>query len=114
VLIGNAAHQLHPVAGQGFNLGLRDAVILADALMTKPVDIGTVLKTYAKHRQLDQALITGFTDNVIKLFSTNSALFSVVRNSGLLMLDKIPMIKNQFARQTMGLGSRLARLKKVG
>ncbi len=113
VLIGNAAHQLHPVAGQGFNLGLRDAAILADALMSKN-DIGKVLEAYAKHRQLDQALITGFTDNVIKLFSTDSALFSVVRNSGLLMLDNIPLMKNQFARQTMGLGSRLARLKKVG
>ncbi len=113
VLIGNAAHQLHPVAGQGFNLGLRDAAILADSLMSKS-DIGKVLEAYAKHRQLDQALITGFTDNVIKLFSTDSALFSVVRNSGLLMLDNIPLMKNQFARQTMGLGSRLARLKKVG
>ncbi len=113
VLIGNAAHQLHPVAGQGFNLGLRDAAILADALLSNKDDIVTVLNTYAKHRQLDQALITGFTDNVIKLFSTDNALFSVVRNSGLLMLDKIPFMKHQFARQTMGLGSRLARLKKV-
>jgi 2-octaprenyl-6-methoxyphenol hydroxylase len=114
VLIGNAAHQLHPVAGQGFNLGLRDAAILADAVTTGENDIAQVLETYASRRQLDQALITGFTDNVIKLFSTNSALFSVVRNSGLLMLDKVPMFKNQFARQTMGLGSRLARLKNVG
>ncbi len=114
VLIGNAAHQLHPVAGQGFNLGLRDAAILADVLMTGESDIRNVLEVYAKHRQLDQTLITGFTDNVIKLFSTNNVLFSVVRNSGLLMLDKIPMFKNQFARQTMGLGSRLARLKNVG
>ncbi|MEO1889677.1 MAG: 2-octaprenyl-6-methoxyphenyl hydroxylase [Cycloclasticus sp.] len=113
VLIGNAAHQLHPVAGQGFNLGLRDAAILADALMSDENNIVTVLETYANRRQLDQALIMGFTDNVIKLFSTDSALFSVVRNSGLLMLDKIPLMKNQFARQTMGLGSRLARLKKV-
>ncbi|PHS73183.1 MAG: 2-octaprenyl-6-methoxyphenyl hydroxylase [Cycloclasticus sp.] len=110
VLIGNAAHQLHPVAGQGFNLGLRDAAILADALLSNQNDMATVLETYANRRQLDQALITGFTDNVIKLFSTDSALFSVVRNSGLLMLDKIPLMKNQFARQTMGLGSRLARL----
>lgn len=115
VLIGNAAHQLHPVAGQGFNLGLRDAVILADALMSNQddLDVDSALETYAKRRKLDQALITGFTDNVIKLFSTSNALFSCVRNSGLLMLDKIPLMKDQFARQTMGLGSRLARLKKV-
>lgn len=113
VLIGNAAHQLHPVAGQGFNLGLRDAAILADVLMSaaneKPMN--ALLDTYAQRRKMDQALITGFTDNVIKLFSTDSSLFSVVRNSGLLMLDKVPVLKNQFARQTMGLGSRMARLK---
>jgi len=115
VLIGNAAHQLHPVAGQGFNLGLRDAAILADALMSNQdgLNIDEVLETYTKRRKLDQALITGFTDNVIKLFSTNNALFSFVRNSGLLILDKIPPMKSQFARQTMGMGSRLARLKKV-
>ena len=113
VLIGNAAHQLHPVAGQGFNLGLRDAAILADTLMSSADDVGAVdvLETYAKYRKADQALITGFTDNVIKLFSTDSALLSVVRNNGLLMLDKVPLLKNQFARQTMGLSSRLARLK---
>jgi len=111
VLLGNAAHTLHPVAGQGFNLGLRDAVILADALLSNPNDIAEVLATYAKRRALDQTLIIGFTDNVIKLFSTDNALFSIVRNSGLLMLDKIPLMKHQFARQTMGLSSRLARLK---
>ena len=113
VLIGNAAHQLHPVAGQGFNLGLRDAAILADTLITANADIGTteVLESYEKYRKTDQRLITGFTDNVVKLFSTDNALLSLVRNSGLLMLDKVPALKHQFAQQTMGLGSRLARLK---
>ncbi|OUR85292.1 2-octaprenyl-3-methyl-6-methoxy-1,4-benzoquinol hydroxylase [Cycloclasticus sp. 44_32_T64] len=113
VLIGNAAHQLHPVAGQGFNLGLRDAAMLADVLMSAKQDIGTdeMLEAYARQRKTDQALVIGFTDTVIKLFSTDSALFSVVRNSGLLMLDKVPVLKNQFARQTMGLGSRFTRLE---
>lgn len=113
VLIGNAAHQLHPVAGQGFNLGLRDAAMLADVLMSAPQDMGVedMLGTYARQRKTDQALITGFTDSVIKLFSTDNAMLSVVRNSGLLMLDKVPMLKNEFARQTMGLGSRFARLR---
>ncbi|ORU91678.1 MAG: 2-octaprenyl-3-methyl-6-methoxy-1,4-benzoquinol hydroxylase [Cycloclasticus sp. symbiont of Bathymodiolus heckerae] len=114
VLIGNAAHQLHPVAGQGFNLGLRDAALLADALMADDIkDMESILEAYAQQRKTDQMLITGFTDNVIKLFSTDNAVFSLVRNSGLLMLDKIPLLKSQFARQTMGLGSRLARLKAV-
>ena len=113
VLIGNAAHQLHPVAGQGFNLGLRDAAILADVLahnlQNKGVD--EVLEIYARRRKTDQQLVTGLTDNLIKLFSTDNALLSVLRNSGLLILDKLPMLKNQFAQQTMGLSSRFARIK---
>ncbi|ORU92080.1 MAG: 2-octaprenyl-3-methyl-6-methoxy-1,4-benzoquinol hydroxylase [Cycloclasticus sp. symbiont of Poecilosclerida sp. N] len=114
VLIGNAAHQLHPVAGQSFNLGLRDAAILADTLMShESFNVEHILDTYVQRRKTDQMLIIGFTDNVIKLFSTNNALLSVLRNSGLLMLDKAPVLKNQFARQTMGLGSRLARLNVV-
>lgn len=113
VLIGNAAHQLHPVAGQGFNLGLRDAVGLADVLMTTNSDAGEAasLQVYAKRRKLDQGMITGFTDQVVKLFSNDSAALSLIRNNGLLLLDKVPMFKNQFARQTMGLATRLARLK---
>ena len=113
VLIGNAAHQLHPVAGQGFNLGLRDAAILAVALRSAVNDVGAedVLALYAQQRKSDQRLITGFTDSVVRLFSNNNALLSFMRNSGLLVLDKVPLLKNQFARQTMGLGSRLARLK---
>ena len=113
VLIGNAAHQLHPVAGQGFNLGLRDAVILADTLMSTDEDVGAeeVLEAYENQRKTDQALVTGFTDSVIKLFSTNNAVLSLLRNSGLMMLDKVPVLKNQFARQTMGLGARFARLR---
>ena len=113
VLIGNAAHQLHPVAGQGFNLGLRDAAILADVLAHNLQDKGVdeVLEIYAQRRKTDQQLVTGLTDNLIKLFSTDNALLSVLRNSGLLILDKLPMLKNQFAQQTMGLSSRFARIK---
>lgn len=113
VLIGNAAHQLHPVAGQGFNLGLRDAAMLADVLISAPqdADVEELLESYARQRKTDQMLITGFTDSVIKLFSTDNAMLSIIRNSGLLMLDKVPMLKDQFAEQTMGLGSRFARLK---
>ncbi|ORU90379.1 MAG: 2-octaprenyl-3-methyl-6-methoxy-1,4-benzoquinol hydroxylase [Cycloclasticus sp. symbiont of Poecilosclerida sp. M] len=113
VLIGNAAHQLHPVAGQGFNLGLRDAVALADVLMTSQEGVGEegLLQKYNEQRKTDQALITGFTDNIVKLFSNDNAALSLLRNSGLLVLDKVPMFKKQFALQTMGLGTRLARLK---
>ena len=114
-LIGNAAHQLHPVAGQGFNLGLRDAAQLADVVLNafaNKQDIASfeTLQAYSAHRKQDQQLIIGFTDNIIKLFSNENALLSVTRNSGLLLLDKYPFLKRQFARQTMGLGARLPRL----
>ncbi len=113
VLIGNAAHQLHPVAGQGFNLGLRDAATLADVLLSTPGDIGSdeVLAVYAERRQLDQSLVIGFTDKLVKLFSSDHAAFSTLRNSGLLLMDKLPVLKNQFAQQTMGLAARLPRLR---
>jgi len=113
VLIGNAAHQLHPVAGQGFNLGLRDAATLADVLMSAQDDVGAdeVLALYADQRQFDQSLIVGFTDKIVKIFSTDNSVFSVLRNSGLLLMDKCPTLKNQFAQQTMGLVSRLPRIK---
>ena len=74
-------------------------------------ELDDVLEVYARHRKTDQALITGFTDSVIKLFSTDNAALSVMRNSGLLMLDNIPLLKNEFARQAMGLGAPIARLK---
>ena len=111
VLLGNAAHQVHPVAGQGFNLGLRDAAELADIIMTDGlVDIDNVLKDYANKRKVDQQLITGFTDQVVQLFSSENACLSVLRNSGLLLLDKVPVLGNEFARHAMGLNVRLARL----
>jgi len=113
VLIGNAAHQLHPVAGQGFNLGLRDAATLADVLMSAEAGAGAdeTLALYAKQREFDQSLVVGFTDKIVKIFSTDNSVFSVLRNSGLLLMDKVPMLKNQFAQQTMGLASRLPRIK---
>ncbi|MEY8241068.1 MAG: 2-octaprenyl-6-methoxyphenyl hydroxylase, partial [Cycloclasticus sp.] len=56
-------------------------------------------------------LVIGFTDKLVKLFSSDNAAFSTLRNSGLLLMDKLPVLKNQFAQQTMGLAARLPRLR---
>ncbi|MHB8346255.1 MAG: 2-octaprenyl-6-methoxyphenyl hydroxylase [Acidiferrobacterales bacterium] len=117
VLIGNAAHTLHPVAGQGFNLGLRDvaalAQVLADARMRgdDPGEIG-VLRNYADWRRRDNFAVSSFTDGLVRLFSNSFAPLVIARNLGLLAVDLIPGIKHGLAYRTMGLAGRLPRLSR--
>ncbi len=108
VIIGNAVHQLHPVAGQGFNLGLRDVAQLASLLslqQRRQADIGaqTCLEQYTKMRQQDHTKIINFTDNLIKLFSNTNPMFALARNLGLTTLDHIYPAKNILTRHAMGL-----------
>jgi 2-octaprenyl-6-methoxyphenol hydroxylase len=107
-ILGNAAHSLHPIAGQGFNLSLRDAQALADSLLgseTSPGDFAT-LQAYRERQRLDQSLTVGFSDQVTRLFGSTQPLVSLGRNIGLLGLDLLPPAKRWFARQAMGLGTR--------
>ena len=107
-VLGNAAHSLHPIAGQGFNLSLRDAQALADVLFAsdkKPGDLATLL-SYQQHQTPDQQLTIGFSDQVTRLFGSDQTLISLGRNLGLLGLDLMPPAKRWFARQAMGLGTR--------
>jgi 2-octaprenyl-6-methoxyphenol hydroxylase len=112
-LIGNAAHTVHPVAGQGFNLGLRDvasiAEILTDAVRAGE-DIGSlaVLRRYADWRQRDNQITAGFTNGLIRVFSNNAFPLTFLRNAGLLAVDLMPGVKRGFVRVTSGL-SGLAR-----
>ena len=108
VVLGNAAHSLHPIAGQGFNLSLRDVQSLADALLAGPQQPGDLatLQAYAKRQRLDQAMTIGFSDQVTRLFGSNQPLLAAGRNLGLLGLDLLPPAKRWFARQAMGLGTR--------
>lgn len=108
VVLGNAAHSLHPVAGQGYNLSLRDSMALADCLLTGPQipgDLAT-LQRFQNNQQLDQDLTIGFSDRVTRLFSTGQSFIASGRNLGLLSLDLLPPAKHWFARQAMGLGVR--------
>ncbi|NOY63022.1 MAG: 2-octaprenyl-6-methoxyphenyl hydroxylase [Gammaproteobacteria bacterium] len=108
VLVGNAVHTLHPVAGQGFNLGLRDAIVLAQVLrkgVEEDSDIGDIqlLNRYDKLRSTDQRFVTAVTDATVRLFSNNFPPLVLLRNLGLLTLDALPQLKHSFARRAMGL-----------
>ncbi len=111
IIIGNAAHQLHPVAGQGFNLGLRDVVQLAEMIQNQD-DPGNpeLLQQYAQNRQTDHDKTIAFTDTTVKIFSNNWLALAAVRNSGLTLLDHLPFAKKILARHAMGMAERLPRV----
>lgn len=108
VILGNAAHSLHPIAGQGFNLSLRDADALADTLLDSDAPLGDLatLQVYRDRQRLDQQLTVGFSDKVTRLFGSTRSTIATGRNLGLLGLDLLPAAKRWFARQAMGLGTR--------
>jgi len=112
-LIGNAAHVLHPIAGQGFNLGIRDVAALAQVIVeAKDDDIGalSVLNQYEQWRKRDQDCVTGLTDGLVRIFSNQITPLVIARNSGLLAMDMIPPVKRMLMRQTMGLAGKLPKL----
>lgn len=108
VVLGNAAHSLHPIAGQGYNLSLRDTLALAEVLQAGDAPLGdfATLQRYLQRQQVDQQLTVGFSDRVTRLFSNNQPLLAAGRNLGLLGLDLLPPAKRWFARQAMGMGTR--------
>lgn len=115
VIIGNAVHQLHPVAGQGFNLGIRDVAELAQRLLKQHLvggDLGDAawLQAYAKDRATDHVKTIGFTDNLVHLFSNDSLALAALRNAGLTLLDHLPFAKKILAKHAMGLAKPLPEL----
>ena len=107
VLIGNAAQTLHPVAGQGLNLGLRDAWTLAHALGAAPGDPGDerVLQQYRRRREADRRGGILFTDALVRVFSNDSTLLRAARGVGLAALDCLPPAKHLLAKsQLLGFG----------
>ncbi len=114
-LIGNAAHTLHPVAGQGFNLGLRDAAVLGELIggaCARGDDPGApaVLDAYARWRRRDQRRTALFTDALARVFALPLPPVAAARNAGLLALDLCPPARHWLARRTMGIAGRLPRL----
>jgi 2-octaprenyl-6-methoxyphenol hydroxylase len=115
VLIGNAAHTVHPVAGQGFNLGLRDVATLAEVLLEArraghDVGAAEVIARYVEQRARDTRVVSTFTDGLVRVFSNEFPPLALARGLGLLALDVTPTVKRRLVRMTSGLGGRLPRL----
>ena len=115
VIIGNAVHQLHPVAGQGFNLSLRDVVRLSEMLIKqneqhKDIGAADFLKEYAASRKKDHNRTIGFTYAVVKIFSNEWLALAAARNIGLALLDHIPVAKTLLTRHAMGLAGQIPSL----
>jgi 2-octaprenyl-6-methoxyphenol hydroxylase len=108
VLMGNAAHTIHPVAGQGFNLCMRDAYVLVRYLteqLAQAADLGdaAMLLDYEKSRLTDQQRVIKFCDSVVRGFSNQNPILKLIRNTGLVAFDTIPGIKPLVANYAMGL-----------
>lgn len=105
VLCGNSLHNLHPIAGQGFNLALRDLDALLRLLLQQPKDAGAyqLTRQYQALRSSDMTQVVGFTDSLVRLFSNDSKLLALGRSVGLTALNQCSSLKQQFAAQTMGL-----------
>jgi 2-octaprenyl-6-methoxyphenol hydroxylase len=114
-IIGNAAQGLHPVAGMGFNLGLRDAASLAELIAENDrgdADPGelTLLREYDAWRRADRGGVIAFTDGLVRLFSNPLSSVSRLRNLGLLAFDLLPPAKSALSRLSTGGGGRVPKL----
>ena len=112
VIVGNAAHTLHPLAGQGFNLALRGVAALTEHLFNARANNVALsdykmLQAYQQTRIGDQRSTLGFSDKSMKLFTSTNALLTLGRDLGLQLLDITPVAKTLFARSAMGLTSAL-------
>jgi 2-octaprenyl-6-methoxyphenol hydroxylase len=114
-LVGDAAHGIHPIAGQGLNLGFRDVDALASLLieaMARGDDPGgqAVLARYQAKRRPDSLLMLGATHALERLFANDIAPIRIARRLGIAAVDRMPRLKNFFARQAMGMNSSAAAL----
>lgn len=114
-LIGDAAHRIHPIAGQGLNLGLRDVAALAEAITDVArlgLDPGSqaVLDRYQRWRRFDTLAMGIATDSLNRLFSNRSDLLRLARDFGLGVVDRLPFLKDYFIREAAGLTGEVPKL----
>jgi 2-octaprenyl-6-methoxyphenol hydroxylase len=114
-VIGNAAHTLHPIAGQGFNLALRGSFALAEAILRAcklSIPLGDLnnLNQFVEVSQWDQNRVIGASDKLMKLFSNRKMHYSMARQMGLLSMQQVPLLKRVFTRAAMGLDVPLAQV----
>ncbi|WP_291616243.1 ubiquinone biosynthesis hydroxylase [Bradyrhizobium sp.] len=116
-LVGDAAHVIHPIAGQGLNMGLKDVAALAEVVVDAArlgIDIGQadVLERYQRWRRFDTMAMGVATNSLNLLFSNESKLLRAVRDIGLGLVDRAPPLKNLFIRQAAGLTGEIPKLLK--
>ena len=114
-LVGDAAHVIHPIAGQGLNMGLKDAAALAEVIVDAArlgIDPGQadVLERYQRWRRFDTVAMGVATNSLNMLFSNKSTLLRTVRDIGLGLVDRVPPLKSAFIRQAAGLSGEVPRL----
>jgi 2-octaprenyl-6-methoxyphenol hydroxylase len=116
-LVGDAAHVIHPIAGQGLNMGLKDIAALAEVIVDAArlgIDLGQadVLERYQRWRRFDTMAMGLATNSLNLLFSNKSTLLRSVRDIGLGLVDRMPPLKSMFIRQAAGLSGEVPRLLK--
>ncbi|URQ74939.1 MAG: ubiquinone biosynthesis hydroxylase [Candidatus Ochrobactrum gambitense] len=116
-LVGDAAHRIHPIAGQGLNLGFRDAAAIAEVIVETDrlgLDIGSfaALERYQSWRRFDTVQMGVTTDVLTKLFSNDNPAIRSIRDIGLGLVDRVPSLKSFFIKQAAGLSGETPRLLK--
>lgn len=114
-LVGDAAHAIHPIAGQGLNLGIRDVAVLAELVVDRfrlGLDIGSsdVLSHYQRWRRFDSTMLIAVTDGLNRLFSNDIAPLRLIRDVGLAAVNQVPPLKRLFMHHAMGVVGDLPRL----
>jgi 2-octaprenyl-6-methoxyphenol hydroxylase len=114
-LVGDAAHGIHPIAGQGVNLGYRDVAVLAELLIDQRklgLDMGSdaLLARYQRWRRFDSFSMTASTDILNRLFSNHSRSLSLIRRAGMVAVEHMPPVKKYFMKHAMGLIGDLPRM----
>ncbi len=117
-LLGDAAHGIHPIAGQGVNLGYRDVAVLEEVIseaLKGGEDVGStvVLDRYQKWRRFDATAMLAATDGLNTLFSNDDAILSLARNTGFALVNQWPKVRDSFMRHAMGTEGDLPKLAKV-
>lgn len=107
-IVGNAAQTLHPIAGQGFNLGIRDVASLAEEVVQSLADVGRyqVLNAFSRRRQADRDTTIAMTSALVHIFSNDYLSLRIGRNLGLAMMDNVPSLKTPLLQRTLGLVAR--------
>lgn len=117
-LVGDAAHTMHPLAGQGVNLGLADAASLAEVIIDalnqrQPINSHKVLRRYERWRRSENISMLAMVDHIQRLFATQQPVLTWMRNTGMGMMEKLPPVKHHVIQYAMGVRGDLPRIARI-